>query len=152
MLDLTVREDGFAVRQIYPWSSAISDLAEAAEVAHDSAVAAHVLSVAEPYAGRIGLSGPHPGRPFDQVLAQAALAVDDPVAAATHADRAVQASRARETPVFLVRELVFLAEARRRCGATADEVRPFVREASTIAERFGARAAVADVERYRLPG
>ncbi len=147
-----LREDGFAVRQIYPWSSAISDLAEAAEVAHDAAVAAHVLSVAEPYAGRIGLSGPHPGRPFDQVLAQAALAVDDPVAAATHADRAVQASRARETPVFLVRELVFLAEARRRCGATADEVRPFVREASTIAERFGARAAVADIERYRLPG
>ena len=149
---LQLREDGFAIRQIYPWSSAISDLAEAAEVAHDPAVAAHVLSVAVPYAGRIGLSGPHPGRPFDQVLAQAALAVDDPIAAAAHADRAVQASRARETPVFLVRELVFFAEARRRCGATADEIRPFVHEASTIAERFGARAALADIERYQLPG
>jgi hypothetical protein len=50
-----------------------------------------------------------------------------------------------------VRELIFLAEARRRCGATADEVRPLVREASTIAERFGARVALVDIERYQLP-
>ena len=145
-----LRKDGFAIRQIYPWSSAVSDLAEAAEVAGDREVAAHVLSVAEPYAGRIGLSGPHPGRPFEQVLAQAALAVDEPIAAAEHANRAVEASRARETPVFLVRELVFLAEARRRCGATADEVRPLVGEASAIAERVGARVALVDIDRYQL--
>jgi DNA-binding CsgD family transcriptional regulator len=145
-----LRNDGFPIRQIYPWSSAVSDLADAAEVAGDAVAAAHVLSVAEPYAGRIGLSGPHPGRPFDQVLAQAALAVGDHVAAAAHANRAVEASRARETPVFLVRELVFLAEARRRCGATADEIRPLVDEARTISERFGARVALVDIDRYQL--
>jgi DNA-binding CsgD family transcriptional regulator len=145
-----LRVEGFTIRKIYPWSVAVSDVAEAAEITGDAKAAEHVLRVAESYSGRIAVSGPHPGRPFDQVLAQAALGVDDPATAATYAERAVEASRERGTSVYLVRELVFLAEARRREGATAAETRQLVREANTIAERIGARAALVDIERYRL--
>jgi DNA-binding CsgD family transcriptional regulator len=145
-----LRLEGFAIRKIYPWSVAISDLAEAAELTGDGKTAEHVLRVAEPYSGRIAVSGPIPSRPFDQVLAQAALAVDQPDAAATYAERAVEASRRRKTPIFLVRELVFLAEARRRSGAPEAETRELVGEATAIAERIGAQVALVDIERYRL--
>ena len=49
----------------------------AALAARDRAAAAHVLRVAGPYSGRIAVSGPSPNRPFDQALAQAALATGD---------------------------------------------------------------------------
>ena len=68
-----------------------------------------------------------------------------------HAERAVAASRRNETPAFLARELVFLAEARRRLGASSGDVRPLVREALTVAEPLGARVVAVDVERYGLP-
>ena len=112
----SLRAERFPIRRIYPWSIAVSDLAEAAEVVGDGAVAAHVLHVAGAYSGRIAVSGPHPSRPYDQVLAQAALAAGDPARAAGYAEQAVAASRHRQTPAFLARELVFLAEARRRSG------------------------------------
>jgi hypothetical protein len=146
-----LRREGFPVRPIYPWSVAVTDLAEAAEVAAVPEVAAHVLTVAAPFSGRIAVSGPNPNRTFDQALAQAALATGDLPAAEAHARRAVTASRERSTPVFLVRELVFLAEARRRSGAPAAEVRPLVQEAMATAESIGACAAIADIERYSLP-
>ena len=97
------------------------------------------------------MSGPCPNRPFDQALAQAALAVGDIQAAAAYASRAVAASRQRQTPAFLVRELVFLAEARRRDGDPTSAIRPLVREALTVAEGLGADVVAADVERYGLP-
>jgi hypothetical protein len=146
-----LRDESFPIRPIYPWSVAVTDLAEAAEVAAVAEVAAHVLTLAAPVAGRIAVSGPNPNRTFDQALAQAALAIGDVSAAEAHARRAVTASRQRSTPVFLVRELVFLAEARRRSGAPAVEVRPLVAEAMALAESIGAGAAIADIERYALP-
>ena len=109
-------EEGFPIREIYPWSVAVTDLAEASEVAGQPEVAAHVLVVARPDSAGIAVSGPCLNRPFDQALAQAALAVGDNEAAVSYASRAVAASRQRQTPLFLVRELVFLAEARRRGG------------------------------------
>ncbi len=146
-----LRQEGFPLREIYPWSIAVTDLAEAAEVAGEPAVAAHVLAVAQPYSGRIAVSGPCLNRPFDQALAQAALATGDTRAAASYASRAVTASRQRDTPVFLVRELVFLAEARRRDRDPTSAIRALVREALTVAERLGAGVVAADVERYGLP-
>jgi hypothetical protein len=147
-----LRHEGFPIRPIYPWSVGVTDLAEAAEVAGVAEVAAHVLTVAAPFGGRIAVSGPNPNRTFDQALAQAALATGDIPAAEAHARRAVIASRQQSTPVFLVRELVFLAEARRRGGASAEEVRrPLVHQAVAMAETIGAGAAIADVERYSLP-
>ncbi len=144
-----LRDERFPIREIHPWSVAVTELAEAAEVVGDRAVATHVLAVASPYSGRLAVSGPSANRPFDQALAQAALTVGDPSAAAAYATRAVAASRHRRTPVFLVRELVFLAEAR---GAVLDtEIRPLVTEARELAERMGTMVAVDDIERYGLP-
>ena len=143
-----LRAEDYPIREIYPWSIAVSDLAEAAEVVGDRAAAAHVLRVAAPYSGRIAASGPSPNRPFDQALAQAALATGDVRAAVAHATRAVEASRHRQTPIFLARELVFLAEARRRGGDTA--VGPLVREALEIAAPLGAKIVTDDVDRYGL--
>ena len=145
-----LRDEGFPIRQIYPWSVAVSDLAEAAEVTGEAPVAAHVLRVAAPYSGRIAVGGPYPGRPFDQLLAQASLAIGDPDAARAYAERAVGASRQRMTPAFLARELVFLAEARRRTGASHTEVRPLLDEAMAVAERIGAGVVVVDIDRYGL--
>ena len=69
-------------------------------------------------------------------------------AAVAHAGRAVEASRHRQTPIFLARELVFLAEARRRSGDVG--VDPLVREALEIAEPLGAKIVSDDVDRYGL--
>jgi DNA-binding SARP family transcriptional activator len=146
-----LRDEGFPIRRIYPWSVAVTDLAEAAEVAGAPDVAEHVLGVARPYSGRIAVSGPCPNRPFDQALAQASLAVGDTAAAVHFASRAVAASRHRQTPLFLVRELVFLAEARRRDGGPMSAIRPLVGEALTIGERLGAHIVSAEVDRYELP-
>lgn len=146
-----LREEGFPVREIYPWSIAVTDLAEAAEVAGDTAVARHVATVARPYSGRIAVSGPCANRTFDQALAQAALGAGEARAAASYASRAVDASRRRGTPAFLVRELVFLAEARRRDDGSAASIRPLVVEALSLAEQLGADVVQADVERYGLP-
>ena len=130
----------------------MSELAEAAEVAGDRETAAlrpRPGRSATP--GHIANTGAHVIRPLDQALAQAALGVGDAAAAAAHADRAVAASRRNGTPAFLARELVFLAEARRRLGASSGEVRPLVREALAVAEPLGARVVAVDVERYGLP-
>ena len=83
--------------------------------------------------------------------AQAALASDDGALAEQFASRAVAASRERQTPVFLCRELVFLAEARQRNGASRVELRPLVYEAVVLADRVGAHIVLDDLERYRLP-
>ena len=142
----------FPIREIHPWSVAVTELAEAAEVVGDrdggrprARRRQRRTPAGSPSAAR------RPNRPFDQALAQAALTVGDPSAAATYAGRAVAASRHRDTPVFLVRELVFLAEARRRGGDRDGEIRPLVAEARQLAERIGTMVAVADIERYGLP-
>jgi DNA-binding CsgD family transcriptional regulator len=146
-----LREERFPLREIYPWSVAVTDLAEAAEVAGVEDVAAHVLAVGGPFTGRLAVSGPCPNRPFDQALAQAALAVGDLHAAVGYATAAVDASRLRQTPAFLARELVLLAEARRRLGGGRGAVRRLVAEALAIAGPLGLGAVSADVARYGLP-
>jgi hypothetical protein len=146
-----LREEAFPLREIYPWSVAVTDLAEAAEVAADPDVAAYVLTVGSSFSNRIAVSGPCPNRPFDQALAQAALAVGDVPAAVRFATLAVEASRQRRTPVFLARELVFLAEARRRLDDGDGSVPALVGEALALADPLGLGAVRADVERYGLP-
>jgi tetratricopeptide (TPR) repeat protein len=146
-----LRDDAYPVQETSPWTLAMSELAEAAEVAGDPEAAAHVLAQCSPFTGRIAVAGPCANRPFDQALAQAALAVGDTPLAENYAQRAVEASRHRRTPLFLARELVFLAAARRRNGGATDEVRPLVAEALALAHRHGARVVPVDVDRYGLP-
>ena len=146
-----LRGDGYPIPEGYAWTLAMSELAEAADLIGDRTTGAHVLVKCGPYAGLIVVPGQAVARPVDQALAQAALAVGDAAAATAYADRAVAASRRNRTPAFLARELVFLAEARHRLGASFGDVRPLVREALALAEPIGARVVAVDVERYGLP-
>jgi hypothetical protein len=146
-----LRAEAYRMQGGWGWSAAMSELAEAAEVVDDTDAAAYVLAECSAYTGGITRSGTFCERPFDQALAQAALAVGSSELAERYAAAAVAASRKRNTPLFLARELVFLAEARRRSGATEAELRPLVAEAAALADRCGARVVTVDVERYGLP-
>jgi class 3 adenylate cyclase len=147
----TLRSEGYAMPNGFTWPWAMSELAEAGEVADDADAAAHAHSRFAPKAGELALvAGGWIIRPVDQALAQAALAMGDPALAQRHALAAVSASRRRRTPLFLARELVFLAEARRRTGASRSDIRPLVDEALEIADRLGARIVAVDAERYGL--
>lgn len=64
--------------------------------------------------------------------------------------RAIAASRARNTPIFLGRELVLLATARRRAGAPEREIQPLVEEAQQIAGATGAHLIDQEIARYGL--
>lgn len=143
-------ESGRVVPAGYGWSQAMSELAEAAEVAGDAFTATVVVEECGPYSGLIMTGGPAVIRPFDQALAQSALGAGDPQAAASYAERAVAASRGRDTPLFLARELVLLAEGRRRLGSSRSEVAALVAEARVIATRFGAKIVLDDIERFHL--
>jgi class 3 adenylate cyclase len=145
-----LRDAGYPFPLGYAWTLAMSELAEAADLTGDAEVGAHVLSGCSSYASWLVVPGTIAVRPIDQVLAQAALAAGDAVQAEAHASRAVAASRRNGTPVFLVRDLVFLAEARRRSDAPSAEVRALVREALDVAEPLGIRVVAADVERFQL--
>jgi class 3 adenylate cyclase/DNA-binding CsgD family transcriptional regulator len=148
---IALRDSGYRFPEGYGWAHAMSELAEAADVAGDREAGVYVLSECSRYASRIVLSGPTVVRPVDQVLAQAALAAGDATVAEACATRAVVASRERRTPVFLCRELVFLAETHRRNGASSAQVRALVQEALTVAEPIGAHVVDVDVARYGLP-
>jgi DNA-binding CsgD family transcriptional regulator len=146
-----LRAASYQVSEGYGWAHAMSELAEASDLIGDMEAGAHVLSVCSPYVGRIVVAGSTVARPVDQALAQAALAVGDVARATEFAGRAVADSRGWNAPAFLARNLVFLAEARRRGGASPTEVQRLVREALAIAEPIGARVVSVDVERYGLP-
>jgi DNA-binding CsgD family transcriptional regulator len=149
---IALRNTGYRIPEGYGWAIAMSELAEAADLTGDREAGAHVLSACFRYTGRIVLTGSTVVRPVDQVLAQAALAAGDASAAETCASRAVAASRERRTPGFLCRELVLLAEASRRNGASPAQIQPLVREALAVAEPIGAAIVAVDVARYGLAG
>jgi hypothetical protein len=88
--------------------------------------------------------------PVDFALAQVALTVGDDELAEMRAAKAATASRARNTPVFLGRELLVMAEARRRFGDRDGRIAPLVDEALTIADRHGAHVITQDARRYGL--
>jgi hypothetical protein len=147
----SLRDDGWPFPKTYVGSVAARELAEAAEMVNDPEAAQRAIVECTPFAGGIASTHTLVLAPFDQALAQASLGAGDAEVAEAHAERAVTASRQRGTPLFLARELVFLAEARRRNGASAAALRPLVAEALAIAERTGARVVNVDVERYGLP-
>jgi DNA-binding NarL/FixJ family response regulator len=86
----------------------------------------------------------------DRVLALAMLTVGDVEGATATARRAVTASRSRNMPIMLGRELVVLASARRRGGTGTEDVDAVVAEALKIADRTGAQIICHDAERFDL--
>ena len=132
------------------WFVGTEQLADAVEILGDTAVAAILRERLTPFAGRIANSSAGVTRPTDQALAQLALVLDDLDGAAAAATRAIAASRTRNTPIFLGRELVLLATARRRAGAPEREILPLVKEAQQIADATGAHLINQEIARYGL--
>ncbi len=134
----------------FQWLVHMVLLAAAVEWADRPAAARAVGELLEPFSGRIADLPQTAVAPVDLALAQAALASGQGARAAYFASKAVEASRRRETPIFLGRELVRLAEARRRAGASGSEVRRIVAEAVDIADRTGAHLIRQEAKRYQL--
>ena len=132
------------------WFIGTDQLADAVEILGDTAVAAILRERLTPFAGSIVNFAGGVSRPIDQALAQLALVLDDLDGAAAAATRAVAASRTRKTPIFLGRELVLLATARRRAGAPEREILPLVKEAQQIADATGAHLIDQEIARYGL--
>jgi len=131
------------------WDVVFSELAEMAEIEHDLRAAHRVIEAVGAHRGRLSAAGPLVGRPYDQMLAQAWLVVD-PATAAEVARGAVARSRQLGAVVHLGRELAFLAEAERRCGAATRDVHAHVHEARSIAAATGAGIIRADLDRFGL--
>ena len=72
-----LRSEAYPVPRHFVWTTAMAELAEAAEVAGDPDTAAHVIGQASFCSGLIATTGGGINRPLDQALAQAALAVGD---------------------------------------------------------------------------
>ena len=132
------------------WFIGTDLLADAVEILGDTAVAAVLRERLTPFAGSIVNFAAGVSRPTDQALAQLALVLGDLDGAAAAATRAVAASRTRKTPLFLGRELVLLATARRRAGAPEREILPLVEEAQQIADATGAHLIDQEIARYGL--
>jgi DNA-binding CsgD family transcriptional regulator len=123
--------------------------AEVAEMTHESDIAADLLPRLEPFSGRLA-GGLVVDGPVDLAIAQAALAAGDLERSATYARRGIDTSRMWQTPIYLGRHLLVLAQARRRAGAGPGEVQPLVLEAVTIGRRTGADVILRDAERFGL--
>ena len=138
------------VRRNFLWSVKAAILCEVAEKTGHTQAAAQLTELLGGLDGCIAANSIVTFAPIDLALCQAALTTGAADRAAAHADAAVRASRRRGTPLFLGRELIRLAEARRRLGATDDEVGPLVREALDIADRTGAALIRAEAAHYEL--
>jgi hypothetical protein len=143
--------DGFrGVRRNVLWLTDMAALAEATERIGDADAAGAIADLLRPFAGRIAAIPATVVSTVDLVLAQMALVAGDAEAAERAATDAVVASRGRRTSVFLGRELVRLAVARRRLGRSHDEVSDLVGEALAISDRTGAALIRTEARLYRL--
>jgi DNA-binding CsgD family transcriptional regulator/tetratricopeptide (TPR) repeat protein len=142
---------GFIVhRNSLQWLAAMVLMCETIEMTGDVTAARKLGPLLEPYSGRIADQPTVVMAPVDFALAQVALTAGDPELAEARAAKAASASRARNTPVFLGRELLLMAEARRRFGEGDGRVSTLVDEALAIAERHGAHVITQDAHRYGL--
>jgi hypothetical protein len=137
-------------RNSMQWLAAMVLLCETIEMTGDLAAAKLLGPLLEPYSGRIADQPTVVMAPVDFALAQLALASGDPERADVLASKAARASRARNTPIFLGRELLLSAEARRRFGDRDGQITPLVAEALAIADRHGAHLITQDAQRYGL--
>lgn len=140
------------VRPNFLWTAKMAMLCETAEMTADAEAAAALVTLLRPHSGSLAANSILVFAPIDLALSQAALTAGDAEQAETFAANAVAASRQRNTPIFLGRELVRLAEARRRRGRDHDEIRPLVDEALELANRTGAVLIRREADHYGLAG
>jgi tetratricopeptide (TPR) repeat protein len=147
------RESGFArIVGLLTGATALARFAEVADACGDVDAAEELLEVLQPLAGDLADDGPTLWCSIDHSRALLLLTTGDAEAAATAAEGAVEASRRRGTTIFLARELLVLARARRDLGAAPDDVRPLLAEASAIADDTGAGLVRLDAARFDLAG
>lgn len=140
---------GFAsVPRNFSWLASVIAYAETAEMVGDRHAAALLLDLLSPYAGKLGDLPQTVVAPVDLALAQCALAAGAVSVADAAASRAAASSRRRDTPIYLGRELVRLAAARSRAGAT--DVADLVNEARTISDKTGAALIQRELAFYDL--
>ena len=132
------------------WPTLVAWWGDTAALTGDVTAAAELIDVLLPLAGRLADAGMVVTDTVDRVLAMMMLTVGDVDGAAATARRAVAASRSRNMPIMLGRELVVLAAALRRGGTGFEDVDALVTEASKIAGRTGARIIDHDAERFDL--
>lgn len=143
------RDDLSHVPRNFTWLATLVALAEAAERLGDASTGRALLAQLASHSGSIADLPQTVVAPVDLALAQAAHAAGDHALAQSYAEKAVAASRQRGTPIFLARELLRVALARRSVRASAD-VRELVDEALAIAERTGARLISDEAAHYGL--
>jgi DNA-binding NarL/FixJ family response regulator len=132
-------------------ASLLSCWAEAAALVEHVPAASELGRLLEPLAGRLVDNGSFVSDTIDRIRALLRLTVGNPADAAEIAAAAVAASRRRQTPLFLGRELIILAAARQRVGAATEECDRAINEALAIGLRLGARIIAQDAQRL-LPG
>lgn len=136
------------VARNFSWLASLVALAEAAELTNDVEAARTIIGLLGPFTERIAELPQCVVGPVDLAIAQCALTLNAVTMADEAARRAVDASRARNTPIFLGRELVRLAAARVRAGD--GDVDELLAEAAAIGNATGAQLIAADLERYDL--
>jgi hypothetical protein len=143
--------DGFtSVPQNFLWTVTMAMLCETAEMIRDEAAGRLLFDALLPHTGRLAANLVIVFEPIDLALAQAALAAGDSQAAESFASTAVAASRDRHTPIYLGRELVRLAAARKLLRVGDDTIPPLVAEALDIADRTGAALIRREAAHYGL--
>jgi hypothetical protein len=126
------------VRRNQLWLTDMSSLAETADILGDRTAAASIGEQLQPFSGRIAALPSTVVSTVDFVLSQTALVAGEHDRAAQLAEQAVKASRERNTPIFLGRELLRLAAARRHLGNSRSATDDLIDEALAIADRTGA--------------
>ncbi len=140
------------VRRNQLWLTDMSTLGETADLLGDRRAAASIGEQLRPFSGRIAALPSTVVSTVDFVLSQMALVTGEHDRAAQLAEQAVTASRERDTPIFLGRELLRLAAARRQLGASASATGHLVDEALAIADRTGAALIEQEARRLGLLG
>jgi tetratricopeptide (TPR) repeat protein len=138
------------VRRTQLWLTDMTSLAETADVLGHQAAAAAIAEQLHPFTGRIAALPATVVSTVDLVLAQMALVTGDQDRARQLAEQAISASRKRETPIFLGRELLRLAAARQHLGESRDATHNLVHEALAIADRTGAALIQHEARRLGL--
>jgi hypothetical protein len=147
----TVSSNDFRdVRRNQLWLTDMTSLAETADILGHQAAAAAIAEQLQPFAGRIAALSATVVTTIDLVLAQMALITGDHRRAGQSAEQAVSASRERNTPLFLGRELLRLAAARQHLGEAVNATHDLVHEALAIADRTGATLIRHEAQRLGL--
>jgi hypothetical protein len=138
------------VRRNQLWLTDMTLLAETADILGHQRAATAIAEQLQAFAGRIAAIAATVVSPVDLVLAQMARVTGDHQRARQHAEQAVAASRERKTPLFLGRELLRLAAARRHLGESPDATHDLVHEALAIADRTSATLIHHEAQRLGL--